>query len=399
MSQVVDDADRQLRQLRAARDAVTTNLLDLEAEGAYALLKAGDGLSGATALKAKPALARMPELWRGLKLLDELLDRADALRGTGRLDDRKARALLDLLTGSSITLPAETVPLAERQLTGSAVAEHSTTPAALLAGMEDAFVMVRDVVAEVDAAWRDLLGRLEQVTASLDQLGPQASGEPQVVVARRALDGLSDRVADDPLGATADLERAEAALASVQQAVADRRARATRLERDLATASGLLAELERLVSEGRLALDRSRAEVAQPSGLLEPLDPAVLTAERGLRPWLARLERMAAEGDHERSSRGYQRWRRVADDTLAAARQVATANTAPTQRRQELRGLLRAAKAKAAAEGRAEDPRLTELALRASQAIGVPCDLAAAEKHVAAYVEALRSAPEEDDRP
>lgn len=397
MSEVVTYAERRLRELRAARDAVTTNLLDLEAEGAYALLKAGDGLSGATALKAKPALARLPELWRGLELLDDLIDRADAQRGTGGLNERRARELSELLDGPSITLPAETVPLAQRQLTGSSVAVQTTTATTLLAGMEATFEAVRDVVTEVDAAWRDLLGRVQQATAALDQLPPEAAGDPQVTTARTTLDGLATRVADDPLGATADLERAEAALDTVQQAITDRRARATRLDADLATARTLLAELERLVGEGRLALDRSRAEVARPEGLLEPLDPAILTGETGLRPWLNRLDQLAVAGDVDKAGRGYQRWRQVADDTLAAARQVAAANTAPTTRRQELRGLLRAAKAKAAASGRAEDAALTQLARRASQVLGVPCDLPAAAKHVAAYVDALRSHTRKDE--
>ena len=75
------------------------------------------------------------------------------------------------------------------------------------------------------------------------------------------------------------------------------------------------------------------------------------------------------------------------------------AAAAAIDKRDELRGLLRAYKAKAARLGAAEDP---DLAARHDQAHGLlwtaPCDLAAAEAAVAAYQRAILGGKDGDDR-
>ena len=86
------------------------------------------------------------------------------------------------------------------------------------------------------------------------------------------------------------------------------------------------------------------------------VDPDVLSRGPGLRPWLARLERLVSEGDVSRAGAGLERWRSLAEQTVAVARQVAEANALPWRRRRELQGLLRATRVKAGAVGRAEDP-------------------------------------------
>jgi hypothetical protein len=87
---------------------------------------------------------------------------------------------------------------------------------------------------------------------------------------------------------------------------------------------------------------------------------------------------------------------------MVVARQVAEVNARPWRRHRELQGLLRAARVKAGAMGRAEDLRITELAARAMRSRGgpshppprslaVPCDLPAAESAVEAFLEELRN--------
>jgi hypothetical protein len=399
MSTIGDEADRQLQALRLARDAATTNLLDLENDGTYTLLKAGDGLSGATAHQAKPALAKVDELWRGLQLLNSLVDQAETQRGSGHLSDGRARELLELLTGPSITLPTEVRPLAQRVLTASPVATPTLTPQQLIAVMEAAFVALRDVVAQVDRAWKDLLPRLERATAEAARLVAELPHDRTLTAAQAALRPLADRVAHDPLGAADELRRAESALTAARHAAASARARAVQVREGLAAGDQLIVDVAALIDKGRTALDESRRVAASPTGLLDPLDPTVLTAEQGLQPWLARLQALAAEGDLDRAAVGLERWSRVADQTLAAARQVAEANTRPAARRQELRGLLRAARAKAAASGRAEDTGLRDLEEKARAALATPCDLAAADAAVVRYLRTLRSGRRRPSRP
>jgi hypothetical protein len=388
VSPVVDEAERQLATLRAARDAVMTNLLDLEAEGAYSLLKAGNGLTGVTAARARPALARVAELWGGLQLLDNLLERADALRPGGRLSDDRARELLALLTGPSIDLPATIRPLAQRALTASPVATPAVTAQGLLTDMEAAFAPLRDVVAAVDAAWNDLLPRVERADAEATTLEAESPGA--VASARSALRTAADRVAQDPLGAAGDLARAESLLTGARQAAAQVRAQRARVAEELVAADDLVGRISALVDEGRIGLGDSRRTIRAPAGLLDPLDPTVITGDRGLQPWLDRLQALVDEGDVARAADGLGHWRRVADETLVAAQQVATANAGPAARRRELRGLLRAARAKALAAGRVDDPRLRRLEETARLALVAPCDLADAEQRVDAYVTALR---------
>src|SRR5687768_5017249 len=117
LSVQVEEADELLDKLRAAQAAVMANLLDLESEGTYELLCSANGLSGETKAAAEPALAGAAVLWRDRELINELIQRADLVRGKGRLNDRRAAELIALLNGPSIHIPANPVPLAERDLT------------------------------------------------------------------------------------------------------------------------------------------------------------------------------------------------------------------------------------------------------------------------------------------
>ena len=91
-----------------------------------------------------------------------------------------------------------------------------------------------------------------------------------------------------------------------------------------------------------------------------------------------------------RAGAGLERWRSLAEQTVAVARQVAEANARPWRRRQELQGLLRATRVKAGAMGRAEDPLVSDLAGQAARSLAVPCDLPAAESAIEALLEGLR---------
>lgn len=391
MSAVARDADRRLAALRQARDAVTTNLLDLEADGAYSLLKAGNGLSGVTAGRAKPALAGVVELYDGLQLLDDLVDRAEAYRNDGRFTDDRARQVISMLEGQSITLPPQVRPLAQRGLTDAAVTNTTISAKDLLSAMEQTFAAVRDVVAAVDAAWNDLLPRVEQADAEALTLASEAPAQTAVAGARAALRVATDRIAQDPLGAAGELARAEALLTSARQAVAQVRALRARVQTELADADALMGRIAAGIDEGRVALEDSRRTVAEPTGLLDPIDPTTLTAGSGLQAWLDRLRALVAAGDVERAADGLAHWRNVADQTLAAVQQVATANAAPAARRRELRGLLRAARAKAVAAGQSDDLDLREQEQAARAALAPPCDLAAAQRRVDDYLAAVRS--------
>jgi hypothetical protein len=382
--------DRQLRDLRTELEALATEARDLEADATYALL-ASDRLTGVTAEQARPALAEMEQLWRGVSLLHDHLSQIEAPLKQTYVDDRDAAELMVRLNGPNIVLAAEPRSAedghAPSHLASPTFSRSRTlTPSALLATLASALTLARQVVAEVDAAWRELLPRLDRMTTEAHHLAAELPDNRPLAAAVAALETLPDRIMDDPLGAADELTRMESTLASV----ATDRAELARLSEGVAGATRTLAELEALLAEGRDAFDRSRAEIASPEGLLAPVDPEVLHNEPGLRPWLARLERLVSEGDVSRAGAGLARWRALADQTLVVARQVAEANARPRRRRRELQGLLRAVRVKAGALGRAEDPLVTELAERAMRLLDVPCDLPAAETAVEELLEGLR---------
>lgn len=81
----------------------------------------------------------------------------------------------------------------------------------------------------------------------------------------------------------------------------------------------------------------------------------------------------------------------AADGTRATAQKILTANETPYQSRNELRGLLDALKAKAAASGLAEDPQCTMLYGEARDLLyTAPCDLSGAGAAVSRYGALLR---------
>ena len=374
MSPAAHALDRRLLELRSEHETLTNRLHELEVDPTYVRLAGGEGMSGATADRLRPVMEQIAGLLPGLDQVVELVAHVSAGRGGGMLTDDVATTLFAQLNGPQIILFA--VP--------GGLPAHG-----LLAALGEAHAELRAAVSEVQAVWQQFPYRLEETRAEADRLAGTAPELRTVAAAREALDGLGDRVAADPLGAADDLTTVESALATAGGAVEEM----GRLRDVVEGAARTLAELDAVVGEGRDALVRSRAELLEPRGLLDPVDTEVLSGERGLRPWLTRLEALVSGGDFTLAAKGLESWSALADKTMAAAVAIAEANGRPVQRRRELRDLLRAARVKAGASGRAEDPLMAELARRADEALAVPCSLAGAETQVGAYLVELRHSP------
>jgi len=378
--------DRRLFDLRVAYDALASDVGALEAGGTYAVLAAGTLVSGATVNRARPALAQVAEVRRGLELVARLIHDVIQVRGTGPLDEDSATELFAHLNGPSVVVPEDPDRPAMSPL---AIVASPVAPHDLLTAMGRAVMPVHDLVSQVDRVWAEFMPRLERATAEAERLHQAASGFRSVRDVRAALVPLATRVIHDPLGAADELAEIQATLDAAASALA----RQPELQAALAEAEVRVDELEGLIAEGRSALARTSMEISDPGTLLDPLDPDVVGGERGLRPWLTRLRRLVDTGDIDLADKGYASWQAMADKLLASARLVAEANARPTERRRELRNLLRAARVKAGASGQAEDPHTTELARQAERSLVVPCRLAIAEAHVARYVEELRRSP------
>jgi hypothetical protein len=310
--------------------------------------------------------------WERYPLAKEAVERLDAAVAA------RDHAAVELLVGpAAVTLPdGTTIGVAALLEDIGLRVEHLTAEVGSLAAA------AREAVARLDGArtaFGDLLVRATAVGAADDV---------ELTAVRTALDRDTAAVAADPAGATG--------LGDLDQLLAAARDRVELLERghrqlpgQLAAAAAQFDELVAVVARGADALALTRTKIASPAGLLPAVDLDA-GGDRALRPWLDRIRAQAASGGEEAAVAALAAWQRAADAALADARRVADANAAPLFRRNELRGLLDAYRAKAAASGGDEDGRLARLHDAAKEVLyTAPCPLDEAETLVRDYVTAV----------
>jgi hypothetical protein len=397
-----ETAAQRVTAVLAERDAVQANLLELDGSFAKQVLE-GATLTGQTRDKWAAASAALATLWETFLAYSAVVDRVAAL-GTG--SKRPARKdlpeLSQLLTGGCVRLPGAPVPLARRDL--ASAGRPPVTLAAAVGAMRRAFTEVTEVTSAVEAVWAAVAVPLDAAAAELARVRPLADGlgadiQAEFRDAENAVAAQRAAANADPLALWRPSPGGTAA-----QPGADGRAdtsAADRLREQVAALTPRIAELDRLRQQARQRIDglaaataaaraarqdadAARRDAAVRIRVLPPLPPAISE------PPLASLGALAADGQWSRLAAELDRCE--AELAAAAARTAGVRETAAAalDKRDELRGLLRAYKAKAARLGAAEDP---DLAAGHDQAYGLlwtaPCDLAAAEAAVAAYQRAI----------
>ena len=249
-----------------------------------------------------------------------------------------------------------------------------------------------------------MAGRLDAVGAELARVTPQAAtlGDEALAGSLAAAQGtlarLRDTLNSDPLalwlgghgtGGSPDVdtsgadqlqERVAAAVARIDELVRLRDDSHRRIAGVTAAAAAARSAREDAAAAWRQAAEKIAAGALPP----EPADLADPSAR------LAGLGALLADG----------RWARLASELDLLDRELATATArfkeaeravvAAIGKRDELRGLLGAYKAKAARLGAVEDPGLAERYDRARDLLWTaPCDLTAAEAAVAGYQQAV----------
>lgn len=375
MSQSPEQA---LRGLADALSALARNLYEAENSPDLVFVKSQADAGGPAAPAASKVVDLLAGLWERYPLAKDVVERLDEAVAAGRHD-----TVAQLLGPDAVTLADGSTRFVGALIDElRAGADEVIAEAGRLAGA------ARAALARLDAGSTALRGLVERARA----VG--AASDVEVAAATAALQAATDAVAADPTaaGPVAALDRA---LAAAGRRVAELEKDRGELPTRLAGARSDLDELRRLVAAGADGAARARAKIAAPAGLLDPLNPSVVDGggDDALAPWLARIEAEASAGGWKAAAAELDRWRRIADRWLADARLVATANGAAVARRNELRGLLQAFRAKSLAKGRAEDPELVGLHQSAEQALHVaPCDLPRAEALVAEYLRRVNSA-------
>jgi hypothetical protein len=388
-----DQAGAAVKAAVAERDAIQANLLELDSSFGRQLL-AGAELTGETRRRWDATSATLATLWQVYEAYSAVTDRA-AEAVTRHLGQRELAALTSLLTGRSVQLASGPAPLAGRDLADAG--REDLTLATALARMRGAFSAVTEVVAAAERVWTEVAGRLDTAGAELARVTPLAAAlgdealAGNLAAAQGQLSRMRDTLNSDPLalwqGGTVDTSGADQ-LAERVAAVAGRADELLRLRDEAAQRVG---EIRTAVAAARAARDdavaawqRAAEKIAASALPPPPAEPADVSARlAGLEPLLAggRWPRLASELDR-------------LDRELAAAtasfKEAERASVSALARRDELRGLLGAYKAKAARLGAIEDAVLARRYDRARDLLWTaPCDLTAAEAAVAGYQQAV----------
>jgi hypothetical protein len=394
-----DQAGAAVKAAVAERDAIQANLLELDSSFGKQLLT-GAELTGDTKRRWDATAGTLATLWQVYSAYSAVVDQA-AEAATRHLGPRELAALTALLTGRSVQLASGPAPLAGRDLADSG-REDLTLPTAV-ARMRGAFAAVTEVVAAAEQVWTEVAGRLEGAGAELARaaslaatLGDEALTSNLAAVQDK-LARLRDTLNSDPLALW--LGRSGPGGTAVDTSGADR------LQEEVAAAATRVDELVRLRDDARQRIAGVTAAAAAARSAREDAvaawqQAAVKIAAGALPPEPAGLADLSARLAGLDSLLAGSRWTRLASELDLLDRELTTATAAFNEaeravvaamaKRDELRGLLGAYKAKAARLGAVEDPALAERYDQARDLLWTaPCDLAAAEAAVAGYQQAV----------
>ncbi len=391
----LEQIDQALAEWQARLAQAGSSLLELDDSAAYQRLRGSADtplakLTGLTQAKAGPALALIDGLWQSQSQLTDIVNQAERLRpALKRLwaHDSEQRQIEFLLFGASVPLPAADTPFAQRGLLSGPAAAQAITPDQLLSQMTQNFAVVKETVLALGSAWDRLSASLAASDREAAELSALASrlgtlAPPSLADAQRALAMLHDRAATDPLGVGEGSTNVAALLASARAQLQALKQQRDQLDAELRRAKTLLSQMDALGKACETVAAACRAKI-------EGFSAAIPAVPPDLPGWLQSVD-AARQNQQWRSAQiGLERWFQSAEDALARLSAFQQSSAALLERREELRGLLNALQAKAAAQARrgaSPDPTLPALASEAEALLhGRPTPLDRAASLVTEY--------------
>ena len=335
----LEDIDHAFAELQADIDRLGELLLELELDGDRKLLDDAP-LEGATARRwsAVDLLAA----WDSHAQLTAALERARELRGSRPRAERRAELERLLHEQSGLLRPA-------------------------LRTAEEAGA----IVAQAGAAWLALTPR---IAAAADAI--QAGGLDGL---RAECERLSAELAADPLS----VEQAQ--VDALEHAVADLAALREETGARIAAARALMDSVEAAQRDGEAAHELVLAKIANPSV------PAPRRVLADLADGLRDVEALVERARWLEARDALADWTGSANAELQRALAIAAANRAPIERRNQLRGLLKAYQGKARTRRALEEREIVALFEGAQHELyTAPTDLGVATALITRYQEALR---------
>jgi hypothetical protein len=346
----LQDIDRTLGDLHAGVGPLGELLLELELDGDRKLLD-GAKLAGATARRWSAAAGELLTAWESHAQLMATLERADALRGTrSRLRGEQLDELEQLLDGRSERL-------------------RSARQAA-----EEARACVRDA----GAAWATLTPRMAAAGEAIEAGGLDG---PRAACERLGADLAADPLSVDPTR----VDALEQAVDDARREIADRAGLRQEAAAGIAAARALMDSVQAAQRDGETAHQLVLAKIASPSV------PAPRRVLSDLAAGLTAIESLVERAHWTEARAALAGWTAEATVELEHALAIAAANRAPIERRNQLRGMLKAYQGKARSLRALERGEMMELFDRAEHELyTAPTDLGAAAELVTRYQEALR---------
>jgi len=380
----------------AEREAIQANLLELDGSFVKRMLE-GATLTGQTRQRWAAASASLAALWETYLAYSAVVDRIAAIGGNGRRPSKREQAeLTELLAGGCVQLPDAPGGPARRDLASRG--RPPVTLATAVAAMRRSFAEVTDVTSAVEAVWAAVGPPLDAAEADLATSRPLAAGlgaETELAFndVETAVDAVRSASTTDPLAFLQGDGRVDTtAVDRLPEQTAALRAKITELDRLRSRARTRIDALAAAAGAARADRRDALAAVTEAAARVTLALPAPLSAGGAdvAEPRLAGLSALAAGGHWDRLraelDRGEAELAAAADQT-AEIRRLAAAALA---RRDELRGLLGAYKAKAARLGASEDVAISGRYEQARDLLwSAPCDLAAAEAAVSGYQQAI----------
>ncbi|TDD68810.1 hypothetical protein E1293_36635 [Actinomadura darangshiensis] len=402
-----DEADASLARLLDEKERIGAALLELEAHQGYQLLE-GAALDGETLRVQSDVRSRMAYLWLLFDLYGRVLGAAEDLRARhGRPGQAQLAELTRLLDGPSVELPAKEVPLERRTLLSVPSGETLTLRAAV-DRMTPLYEEVAQAVAGLDTVWSTLLSRLAEVEAerrAVDELLASLGGvEPGFDRLRAELEDVAATVRADPLALardgladTARLDGVRTGLAALRRTLEEAERLRDGFSGRIRGVAGALELLREAEAEARAVRDEVRAKIAAPVLPDLPASAAAL-ADRLAAVTRPRSGAARGAGWNDVAARVAD-LERAADTALARARETTGVIRGLLDRREELRGRLRAYQVKAARLGHAEDAELARIYEQARELLWTsPCDLRRATVALTGYQQAITSRAKGADR-
>jgi hypothetical protein len=376
----------------AERDAIQANLLELDGSYTRQLLD-GAQLTGQTRDRWDRASATLASLWETYMAYSAVVDRIAELSGGHWGTEQRFLELTELLTGTSVVVTRVRAPLASRDLADTG--RQELTVEAAVAVMRQAFTEVAEVTSAVETVWAEVGGRLDAAAEELTRVRPQIAGlgdEADAAFRDAQSSVVSQRAAvnADPLALWQHGRADTFAADQLKERVAGLAARIAELDRLRTQAQRQIDELRTAAAAARAAREDVAAawrHAADRINEMPPLPPEITE------PPIASLTKLAAGGRWTRLLAELDKCRSDLAAATAATEDSQRSVAAALGRRDELRGLLGAYKAKAGRLGAAEDG---DLAARYDQAYELlwtaPCDLAVAAAAVTGYQQAILAA-------